>query len=101
MISVNGMECARYLRFARLDLGVEELGEARVVCHVLEVGVGAGLDTISRVETDSLGEVLEACMGISGHAGQDGEAIKGDSRHWHSRRGSFSTECARLRSFRR
>ena len=61
----------------RLDLGVEEFGEAWVVCHVLEVGVGAGLDAVARIETDGLGEVLEAIVGVAGHAGEDGETVKG------------------------
>jgi len=45
--------------------------------HVLEVGVGAGLDAVLRVEVDGLRKVLEAGVRIAGHAGEDGEAIEG------------------------
>jgi len=68
---------AEVLPLRRSDLGIEEFGEARVVRHVLEVGVGAGLDAVARVEADGLGEVLQAVVGISGHAGEDGESVKG------------------------
>ena len=60
-----------------LDLGVEEFGEAGVVGHVLEVGVGAGLDAVAGVLADGLGEVLEAGVRVAGHAGEDGEAVEG------------------------
>ena len=60
-----------------LDLGVEEFGEAGVVGHVLEVGVGAGLDAVAGVLAYGLGEVFEAGVGIAGHAGEDGEAVEG------------------------
>src|SRR5580704_4564543 len=59
-----------------LDLGVKELGEAWVVGHVLEVRVGAGLEAVARILADGLGEVLEAGVGVAGHAGEDGEAVE-------------------------
>jgi hypothetical protein len=67
---------ARCLWFPELNLGVEEFGEAGVVGHVLEVGVGAGLDAVSGVVVDGLGEVVETASGVAGHAGQDGEAVE-------------------------
>ncbi len=67
----------RLARRAPSDLGVEEFGEAGVVGHILEVGVGAGLDTVFGVEPDRLSEVLETGVGLSGHAGEDGETIEG------------------------
>src|ERR1035441_7928206 len=60
-----------------LHLGVEEFGEAGVVGHILEVGVGAGLDAVFCVEADGLSEVFEAGVGFAGHAGEDGETIEG------------------------
>jgi len=59
------------------------------------------LDAVARVETDGFGEVLEAVVGVSGHAGEDGEAVEGVVRAGVVRRGFFSTGCARLRSCRR
>ena len=61
----------------RLDLGVEELGEARVVGHVLEIGVGAGLNAVAGVVLDGFGEVFEALVRIAGHAGEEGHAVEG------------------------
>ncbi len=63
--------------WGELDLGVEQVGEARVVGHVLEVGVGAGLDAVAWIVADGLGEVLEALVAVSGEAGEDGEAVEG------------------------
>ena len=62
---------------AGLGFGVEEFGEAGVVGHALEVGVGAGLDAVLGVEADGFGEVLDAVLGVAGHAGEQGEAVEG------------------------
>ena len=67
----------KWIRAAASDLGVEEFGEAWVVGHILEVGVGAGLDAVPGVEADGLGEVFEAEVGVAGHAGEDSQAIEG------------------------
>ena len=60
-----------------LAFGVEELGEAGIVSHVLKVGVGAGLDAVAGIVMDGLGEVFEAIGGVAGHAGEDGESVEG------------------------
>jgi hypothetical protein len=65
----------RWVRWS--EFGVEELGEAGVVGHVLEVGVGACLDAVFAVEADGFGKVFQADVGVAGHAGEDGEAVEG------------------------
>jgi len=60
-----------------LGFGVEEFGEAGVVGYGVEVGVGAGLEAVLGVEADGFGEVVDALLGVAGHAGEQGEAVEG------------------------
>ena len=43
---------------------VEELGEARVVGHVDEVGVGVGLDAVGGIDLDGAAEMLERIFSL-------------------------------------
>ena len=61
---------------AGLNLGVEQLGKAGIVGHVLEVGVGACLDAVVRVQADRLGQLFETGVRIASHAGEHGQTIE-------------------------
>ena len=54
---------------------IEQLGEARIVGHVLEIGVAARLDAVLRIELDGGDQVLQALLGLAGNAVEDGEAV--------------------------
>jgi hypothetical protein len=56
--------------------GVKEFGEAGVVGYAVEVGVEAGLETVLAVEANGFGEVMDAGVGVAGHAGKEGEAVE-------------------------
>jgi len=45
------------------NLGIEQLGEARIVRHVLKIVVGAGLKPVPGIQLDGLGEALQAVLG--------------------------------------
>lgn len=58
-------------------LRIEQLGEAGVVEHGLEVVVGAGLEAVSGVHLDGAGEIVEAALGAAGDGVEEGEAVVG------------------------
>src|ERR1035437_5828370 len=59
------------------NLGIQQLGKARVVGHALEVVVNAGLEAIFLVQFDGLAQVQQAVLGASGHRVQQRKPIKG------------------------
>src|ERR1051325_10697486 len=59
----------------RSHLRVDQLGEARVVRHVPEVGVVPGLEAVARIQSDGLGQVLEGVLIVTGQAIQYGQPV--------------------------
>ena len=61
---------------------IEQLGEARIVGHVTKVRVIAGLETISRVDPDGLGQMLQTLRGTAGETLQHGQAVPDEVQRW-------------------
>src|SRR5665213_4425070 len=59
-----------------LRFRIQQLGKARIVGNAVEVGVGAGLDAVLRIQPDRLGQVFDALLGFARHAGQQREAVE-------------------------
>ena len=49
----------------------------RIVGDRVEVGVQPRLEAVLAVQPDRLGEVLDAALGVAGHAGQQCKTVKG------------------------
>ncbi len=59
------------------DFRVEQFGESRVVVHVLEVSVGAGLKAVAAIGGNGLREAVEAVFHLAGDGVEDGEPVVG------------------------
>src|ERR1700728_2439450 len=55
---------------------IQQLREPRVVDHILEIVIGAGLKPIFRIQLDRLGKVVEAALYASRDRIDQGQAIE-------------------------
>src|SRR5579864_862288 len=59
----------------RAGIGVEQLGEARIFCQILEIGIVARLETELWIQTQSLVQPLQRILDMAGQAIQRCQAI--------------------------